>query len=232
MQLLAAHSGDDSWAQRLADYSQARAAMNKVREQTRTIENEIIALREAGRRASQRSIEAEHRKGTDWRENVQPLRNRISDIREAAAQRLETTTKLSKDERRALAEHEKAEEAEIADLRLAVAARLQERTHFDTEIGDLRSTARQCADEARRKIEKRVELERSAETAALRTQLARLEYEAELERLHLVRDALTVSAGLRQTNLRPTAWWFPLVSPDGRWFTALVSTTQARIEAL
>jgi hypothetical protein len=50
--------------------------------------------------------------------------------------------------------------------------------------------------------------------------------------LHLVRDAIAVSGGLRQTNLRPTAWWFPLVSADSRWFTALVSTTQARIEAL
>jgi hypothetical protein len=42
------HSGDDSWAQRLADYSQARAAMNKVREQTRTIENEINACAKPG----------------------------------------------------------------------------------------------------------------------------------------------------------------------------------------
>ena len=59
-----------------------------------------------------------------------------------------------------------------------------------------------------------------------------LRYEAELERLRRTRDAMLTSEGLRYTNYRPTAWWFPLVSPDGKWFDRLVETAQARIEEI
>ena len=72
----------------------------------------------------------------------------------------------------------------------------------------------------------------SGRTDDPRFKAARLEYEAEWQRFQLVRDALLVSRGLHHTNYRPTAWWLPLVSPDGAWFNALVSTTQARIEEL
>jgi hypothetical protein len=47
-----------------------------------------------------------------------------------------------------------------------------------------------------------------------------------------VRDALLTSRGLHHTNYRPTAWWFPLISPDGKWLDRLANTAQARIEEL
>ncbi len=62
--------------------------------------------------------------------------------------------------------------------------------------------------------------------------MAQLQYEVELARLRRTRDAYTVTHGLRYTNLRPTAWWFPLVSPNGEWFRQFARTTQARIEDL
>jgi hypothetical protein len=40
------------------------------------------------------------------------------------------------------------------------------------------------------------------------------------------------SSWLHHTNYRPTAWWFPLISPDGKWLSLLANTAQARIEEL
>lgn len=45
-----------------------------------------------------------------------------------------------------------------------------------------------------------------------------IELEAELKRLTIIREAVISSKGLRNANLRPSAWWFRLVCPDGNWF--------------
>ncbi|MCH7905552.1 MAG: hypothetical protein IH944_13435 [Armatimonadetes bacterium] len=45
-------------------------------------------------------------------------------------------------------------------------------------------------------------------------------FEAELMRLKLIREAVIATDGLRNAGHRPSAWWFPLVSPDGRWYEA------------
>jgi hypothetical protein len=62
--------------------------------------------------------------------------------------------------------------------------------------------------------------------------MRRLQSEAELQKLYLVRDAILVSEVLSYSNYRPTAWWFPMVSPDGRWFQQLAEQARARVEAL
>jgi hypothetical protein len=222
----------ERWSNRAIEYSNARESLHQLRDATHTIENEIAALRDAARAATERAAQIERDKGGHWRSQIQPLRMRLFDIKENAAKRLETTTRLSKDERRALAETEKAEELEIADLCLQIEEHGEPRAALTQEIEDLRLTARECRRQAREKTRQRVALEQNEETRTLRTTLSQLEYDSELERLHLVRDALLVSGGLRYTNLRPTAWWLPLVSPDGTWFKALAQSAQARIEAL
>jgi hypothetical protein len=45
-----------------------------------------------------------------------------------------------------------------------------------------------------------------------------IELEAELKRLTIIREAVISSKGLQSANLRPSAWWFRLVCPDGNWF--------------
>ena len=223
---------DESWANRAIEYSKARQSLHQLRDATHTVENKIESLRQEAGAATERAAQIERDKGEHWRAQIQPLRTRIFDIKENAAARLETTTKLSKDERRALAETEKAEEQEIANLCHQIEEQSKPRAALAQEIEDLRSTARDCQRQAREKTRQRVALEQNEETKTLRTTLSQLEYQSELERLHLVRDALLVSGGLRYTNLRPTAWWLSLVSPDGTWFKALAQSAQARIEAL
>lgn len=48
-----------------------------------------------------------------------------------------------------------------------------------------------------------------------------IELEAELKRLTMIREAVICSRGLENANRRPSAWWLPLVSPDGKWFKAI-----------
>ena len=59
-----------------------------------------------------------------------------------------------------------------------------------------------------------------------------IELEAELKRARLVREAVVSSRGLRAAELRPSAWWMPVVSPDGTWFRETVRTAQAWLEPL
>jgi hypothetical protein len=59
-----------------------------------------------------------------------------------------------------------------------------------------------------------------------------IELEAELKRARLVRSAIVASKGLTQASVRPSAWWFPLVCPDGLWFRETVESSQAYLEPL
>lgn len=59
-----------------------------------------------------------------------------------------------------------------------------------------------------------------------------IELEAELKRLRLIRQAVIASQGLENANRRPSAWWFPMVCPDGLWFRETVETAQYYLEPL
>lgn len=51
-----------------------------------------------------------------------------------------------------------------------------------------------------------------------------IELEGELKRLAMIREAVISSRGLENANRRPSAWWLPLVSPDGKWFEQVMET--------
>jgi hypothetical protein len=59
-----------------------------------------------------------------------------------------------------------------------------------------------------------------------------IELEAELKRARLIRGAVMASKGLRNAGVRPSAWWFPLVCPDGLWFRSTVENAEAYLEPL
>jgi hypothetical protein len=59
-----------------------------------------------------------------------------------------------------------------------------------------------------------------------------VELEAELKRLSLIREAVISSKGLRNANLRPSAWWFRLVCPDGKWFRRTTEQATYYLETL
>ena len=59
-----------------------------------------------------------------------------------------------------------------------------------------------------------------------------IELEAELKRMRLIRQSVVASKGLERAGLRPSAWWFPVVCPSGRWFRETVRTASAYLERI
>jgi hypothetical protein len=226
------------WQEKLQEYCAAREVISGVSQQARVLQSQSEELRAQVKQHQENAAQIEREKGEDFRANLLPLLRRISDIIEAAFARLNARDengappKLSKEERKERAALEAREDEEVLALRAKVGEVQAARMHFDEQIQSHRAAAKDAQAKARVLIAQRVEIEKSESAVAARETIAKLEYEAELERLRRVRDAMIVSEGLRYTNLRPTAWWLPLVSPDGKWFETLARTAKARVEEI
>lgn len=59
-----------------------------------------------------------------------------------------------------------------------------------------------------------------------------IELEAELKRMRLIREAVVASRGLERAGRRPSAWWFPIVCPGGKWFHETIDRAEAYLEPL
>lgn len=110
-----------------------------------------------------------------------------------------------------------------------IAARAQA---FDEPIETLReriTATRTLLSEFRRQ---RRRLERSPEAVAARSRITEIVRDAQMARLEMVRNAFLTLEGLEHTQLRPSAWWLPLVDPTGAWLDAMAAGTRARLEPL
>lgn len=81
-------------------------------------------------------------------------------------------------------------------------------------------------------LNRQSELVKEPEIQAIHERRRGIELEAELKRLRLIQHATIASRGLEKSALRPGAWWFPLVSPDGRWFDETMRTAECYLEPL
>jgi hypothetical protein len=50
--------------------------------------------------------------------------------------------------------------------------------------------------------------------------------------MRLIREAVISSEGLLKSGHRPSAWWFPVVSPNGDWFNHAVGRARYYLEQL
>ncbi|PQV65559.1 hypothetical protein B1R32_101301 [Abditibacterium utsteinense] len=232
------HLKSQGWSDKAAQFDAASEVLAHSRVQAREIEVQIEQLRHNAQAATQKALELETRKGANFRAEIAPLRARIFDLNEEATLRLSPldvsgkARRLGKDERAAQKEREQKEAEEIATLRAQISEKNAPRASIDAEIAELRREARRLKTEAKILVQQRVQIEKSADLGAARLLRESLEDQAELERFFLVRDAVQASNGLRYTNYRPTAWWLPMVSPDGKWFKNLTQSTHSRIEEL
>ncbi len=233
-----AQLGQVQWREKAEEYREISAVLSEIRAQSRQIEAQIAQLREEAAQKIALSLQLETRKGEDFRAQIAPAQSRIADLLEAAANRLAPLDengkprRLSKSERAAQVETEAAEAQEIAGLRAQIEAQSAPRATVDAQIYALRSEARELKNRAKTRVAARVAIEKSEAALQARTARENLQNEAELARLLLVRDAIRAAESLRQTNYRPTAWWLPMASPDGKWFRAIAQSTQARLEEL
>ena len=238
--LMAALADLDSekWHARKADYEDARAQLRALREQIAPFVTRRGELQAQAHSATQQAQALEREKGDLFRARIWPLKEEIRDIKENAAKRTNPLDeagkprKLSRDERSHAAELEAQEAAREGELRAQIAEIETQWRAFDARIEAAQSQARDSRAQAAATLEEQLKLEKSEAATLIRARIEELESGAELARLLLVRDAMRASESLRQNNVRPTAWWLPMVSPNGRWFDALATTALARIEAL
>ncbi len=238
LMLALAQLGNQGWQGREQLYSDALKNAKRGRLEAEAFAARVAELRRQARQEIEVVVRLEREKGDWFRAHIRPLREAILDLREAAAKRLNPVDesgaprKLSKDERVAQVELEREEAAQIETLRVQTQELGTEHRAFDVPIQKAKARARDLKRAANEALGKQLRLERGEAAQFARQTRARLEEEAELARLRLVRDAWQAGEVLRSTNYRPTAWWFPLVSPDGAWFEALAQNARARVEEL
>jgi hypothetical protein len=106
------------------------------------------------------------------------------------------------------------------------------REHLGDRIAAMHSESRKLHEELVDLRNRKAERASAAEVRAARERRLEIEREAELARLRTVREAITSGIGLEKINRRPSAWWFPLVTPDGSWFEGLRANVELRLEPL
>jgi hypothetical protein len=196
--------GED-WHEDVHNYDKATVSLKEMWERSEILKSEIQTLRDEIYHLKQETVALEQAKGDNFRANIQPLRDQLLEATQEEALRLEN---------------------EIA--------RLQTERHnqFDTPIEANRERIREAQLTIRERQSLRRTIERSPEIEMVRATLRRIEGKAETEKARITGNSLRVINGLKHTNFRPTAWWFPLVDPSGAWFQRLTETTEYHLEPL
>ena len=198
---------NDKWRKRQTDYEDALRALKEVAAKSDTLAGRIDEHQQQWDMWKIERQRLERRKGDDWRANLQPLREKIHNAVVCG----EATETIQRD----------------IDRQTAIRA-----TAFDEPLA-------QCAEriQATRALiaefrRQRRLLERGPQAKQARATIDSIMREAQMARMTLLRNAFLTIDSLEHTNVRPTAWWLPLVDPTRAWFNAIASGTQARLEEL
>jgi len=226
-----AELGGEIWREKEVAYVAALGALSMIRALNEPITEQVTNLRAQAKEQSARAQSLQLEKGDYFREQILPLQRRISELKAAIFNRV-PQGKITNEERQNLAAQDEADTREIEELALKISELSGVWKAFDSKIKEAHDAAHTLRDSAREQLKIRLQRERSVESQAAHNALARLENEAQLERFFLVRDAQRASQSLHLTNYRPTAWWLPMVSPDGSWFNKISDSMLARIEEL
>lgn len=197
---------DLCWCERREEYDRAQKTLKEIAAHSDTLRGRIEEHRREMAVWQRERLDLERRKGEDWRNNIQPLLRKLNGGAEARE-----ATSWRKELNRQMAIRASAFDAPINVARERIAA-----TRF--LLAEFRRQRRL--------------LERGPEANAARARMTEIVREAQMARLDLVRNAYLTIESLEHTQLRPTAWWLPLVDPTGAWFEAMAAGTQARLEAL
>ena len=194
------------WCERREEYEAALAVLKEIGAQSETLRHRVEEHQQELFVWQKERQELERRKGEDWRNHLQPLRLKIAEadtVRDAADWQREM-------------ERQEAVRVRAFDEPITVARERIEATRF--MVAEFRRQRRL--------------LERCPAATAARAALTQIVTDAQMARLELVRAAFLTVEGLKHTNLRPTAWWLPLVDPTGDWLAAIAAGTEARLEEL
>lgn len=107
-----------------------------------------------------------------------------------------------------------------------------EREHLIAKLKSLRESARHGWLKWRALKAEQEALLASDELDKARRRRTSISLEAELMRMKLIREAVVATQGLDLAGRRPSAWWFPLVCPDGAWHRAAARRARFHLEPL
>ena len=106
------------------------------------------------------------------------------------------------------------------------------RAEFDRELRVIEERKHALIESASQFRARRLEIEKGKVQCVARKTIHRIENEAELARLNLIRNALLMTEGLSHTNHRPSAWWLPILDSSGAWFDRIAETSTLYLEPL
>lgn len=205
-------------------------------------EQEALLQELAGARRSPELLSVlERRLGGSWRkvaEEYAELQSSLAAFRERIATVRSERLALYADLRARKGAVREAEERSGAHFRAQVFERSPspedhaERARLQSEVANAHAELAACRERLADAMRRQHHVSREPELAELVRRKRSLETEAELMRLKLVREAVLASQGLAAANRRPSAWWFPLLSPDGLWFRETVQTASYCLEPL
>lgn len=109
---------------------------------------------------------------------------------------------------------------------------LAERGRLTAHVEDVVAKIHDARHRMRALRSKQFELSSDPEIRRVHDRRKAIELEAELKRARLIRGAVIASSGLRNAAIRPSAWWFPLVCPDGLWFRETIESAECYLEPL
>jgi hypothetical protein len=109
---------------------------------------------------------------------------------------------------------------------------LEKRKQYQSELAELRGEIERLEQEWSDSVRKQESLVTSKEIEKMRERRKAIAFEAELMRMKLIREAVLSADGLTKAGRRPSAWWFPLVSPDGAWARATLASAEYYLEPL
>jgi predicted nucleic acid-binding Zn-ribbon protein len=209
LSLLAERQGGP-WPARIDEYRAADRLIRDLSSVTEPLKAESMRLRDLSYSIKQEIQEMEQRKGDHFRSKVKPLMDELS----------------------GLESDEDDPVAKVTELRSQLREAEEERSRITAEIDTKRAKAANAA-KTSQEIKAKVEaMERSPEAESARRKMKTTQYEAELARLWMVRDAILTTKGLSYTDHRPSAWWFMLVDPELKWFNRVLETAEYRFEGV
>lgn len=163
--------------------------------------------------------------------DLQSLRDELSTVRE---QRIE----LYKERNRLKQSRRDAEKAMGDQFRAhvfgvdATPEALAERERLSGALESIKQAQEEVQTKLRHAFRSQRDLAANPTIQAAHARRNDIEVEAELMRCKIIREAVMASKGLEHASHRPSAWWFPLVSPDGLWFRETVDSAEAYLEPL
>lgn len=201
---------ESPWADRLREYRAANVTIREFSERTEPLKVESLRLRDLSYQMKQDIQALELEKGAHFRREIKARRDALY-VLEADG---------------------KSSSPEAEQLRREIAAEEIVREDFESRIERDRETAQETKNKSLKLKNEVRALEKGDAAQKARKVVKSVEYEAELARLWMVRDALLVTKGLPFTDHRPSAWWFLLADPELKWFNRVTETAEFRWEEI